>query len=86
MRSTTDDTISIWWIDSAATYTVTNDKAWFTEHKVSEPEPIQIGNNTELLVIAKGTVELPNGIALQDVRYVPTFVTNIIALADLRPY
>jgi hypothetical protein len=86
VRSTTDDITSIWWIDSAATYTVTNDKAWFTRHKASEPEPIQIGNNTELSAIAKGTVKLPNGIALQDVRYVFTFATNIIALADLRPY
>src|SRR5450755_223953 len=73
--------------DIAATYTVTNDKAWFTtHHKASEPEPIQIGNNTALSALAKGTVELPNGIALQDVRYVPTFATNIIALADLKPY
>src|SRR5450755_2988895 len=55
-------------------------------HKTSEPEPIQIGNNTELSAITKGTIELPNGIALQDVRYMLTFATNIIALADLKPY
>ena len=55
-------------------------------HKISKPKFIQIGNNTELLAITKGTVKLPNGIALQDIRYVPTFATNIIALADLRPY
>jgi hypothetical protein len=55
-------------------------------HKASKPELIQIGNNTELSIIAKNTVELPNGIALQNIRYMLTFATNIIALANLRPY
>jgi hypothetical protein len=36
--------------------------------------------------MAKGTIKLPNGLVLHDVRHVPAFATNIIALTDLRAY
>jgi hypothetical protein len=34
----------------------------------------------------KDTVKLLNGLVLHDVRYMPVFAINIIALADLRAY
>jgi hypothetical protein len=58
------NTTSAWWIDSAATYTITNNKIWFTTHEACELEYIQIGNDTTLLAMAKGIVKLPNGIIL----------------------
>jgi hypothetical protein len=39
-----------------------------------------------LPAVAKDTVKLPNGLVLHDVRYIPAFATNIIALIDLRAY
>jgi hypothetical protein len=39
-----------------------------------------------LPVIAKNTVKLLNKLILHDVRYIPAFATNIIALIDLRAY
>jgi cytoskeletal protein RodZ len=33
-----------------------------------------------------GTVELPNGLRIQNVRYIPFIKVNLIALADLRHY
>ena len=59
--------MSVWWIDSATTYIITNNKTWFTTYKACEPEPILIRNNTTILAEAKGTVKLPNGIILQDI-------------------
>jgi hypothetical protein len=56
--------MSAWWIDSAATYIITNNKTWFTTHEACEPEYIQIRNDTTLSAMAKGTVKLPNGIIL----------------------
>jgi hypothetical protein len=34
----------------------------------------------------KGTVKLPNGLVLHDVRHMPAFAINIITLIDLRAY
>jgi hypothetical protein len=36
--------------------------------------------------MVKGTVKLPNGLVLHDVRYMPAFAININNIADLRAY
>jgi hypothetical protein len=77
---------SAWWIDSDAIYTLINNKAWFIIYKECELDPIQIGDNNALPAVVKGTVKLSNELVLHDVRHMPAFAINIIALADLRAY
>jgi hypothetical protein len=75
-----------WHIDSGATYTITPDKAWFVTYEPKENEHIKIGNKKLQKIKGIGTVELPNGLRIQNVRYTPSIKINLIALADLRHY
>jgi hypothetical protein len=75
-----------WHIDSGATYTITPDKAWFVTYEPKENEHIEIGNKKLQKVKGIGTVELPNGLRIQNVRHIPSIKVNLIVLADLRHY
>jgi hypothetical protein len=75
-----------WHIDSGANYTITPDKAWFVTYESKENEHIKIGNKKLQKVKGIGTVELPNGLRIQNVRHTLSIKVNLIALADLRHY
>jgi hypothetical protein len=75
-----------WHIDSGATYTTTPNKAWFVSYEARQDEYIQTGNKQLQKVKGIGTVELPNGLYLQNVRHTPSIKVNLIALADLKQY
>jgi hypothetical protein len=75
-----------WHIDSGATYIITLNKAWFVSYEARQDEYIQIGSKQLQKVKGIGTVELPNGLYLQNVRYIPFIKVNLIALADLKQY
>jgi hypothetical protein len=75
-----------WHIDSGATYIIIPDKAWFVTYEPKENEHIEIGNKKLQKVKGIGTVELPNGLRIQNVRHTPSIKVNLIALADLRHY
>jgi hypothetical protein len=75
-----------WWIDSAATYTICHERAWFITYEICEPEIIEAGGNISLPAIAIGTIELPNGLVLTGVRHISIFGTNLIAFMDLRSH
>jgi hypothetical protein len=75
-----------WHIDSGASYTITSDKAWFVTYEPKENEHIEIGNKKLQKIKGIGTVELPNGLRIQNVRHIPFIKVNLIALADLRHY
>jgi hypothetical protein len=75
-----------WHIDSGANYTTTSNKAWFVSYEIRENEHIQIGNNKLQKVKGTGTVKLPNGLRMQNVRHIPFIKVNLIALADLKQY
>ena len=75
-----------WHIDSGANYTTTSNKAWFVSYEARENEHIQIGNQKLQKVKGTGTVELPNGLLIQNVRHTPSIKVNLIALADLKQY
>jgi hypothetical protein len=67
-------------------YTIIPDKAWFVTYEPKENEHIEIGNKKLQKVKGIGTVELPNGLRIQNVRHTPSIKVNLIALADLRHY
>jgi hypothetical protein len=75
-----------WHIDSGVSYIITPDKVWFVTYEPKENEHIEIGNKKLQKVKRIGTVELPNGLRIQNVRYIPSIKVNLIALADLRHY
>jgi hypothetical protein len=75
-----------WYIDSGATYIIIPDKAWFVTYEPKENEYIKIGNKKLQKVKAIGTVELLNGLRIQNVRHTLSIKVNLIALADLRHY
>jgi hypothetical protein len=75
-----------WHIDSSANYTTTPDKAWFVTYEPKENKHIKIGNKKLQKVKGIGTIELPNGLRIQNVRHTPSIKVNLIALADLRHY
>jgi hypothetical protein len=75
-----------WHIDSGAIYTIIPNKAWFVTYESKENEHIKIGNKKLQKVKGIGTVELPNGLRIQNVRYIPFIKVNLIVLADLRHY
>jgi hypothetical protein len=75
-----------WHIDSGATYTITPNKAWFVSYEARQDEYIQTGSKQLQKVKGIGTVELPNGLYLQNVRHIPSIKVNLIALADLKQY
>jgi hypothetical protein len=75
-----------WHIDSGASYIITPDKAWFVTYEPKENEHIEIGNKKLQKVKRIGTVKLPNGLRIQNVRHTLSIKVNLIALADLRHY
>jgi hypothetical protein len=75
-----------WHIDSDATYTIIPDKAWFVTYEPKENEHIEIGNKKLQKVKKIGTIKLPNGLKIQNVRHTPSIKVNLIALTDLRHY
>jgi hypothetical protein len=75
-----------WHIDNGANYTTTPDKAWFVTYEPKENKHIKIGNKKLQKVKEIGTVELPNGLRIQNVRHTPSIKVNLIVLADLRHY
>jgi hypothetical protein len=75
-----------WHIDSGATYTTTPNKAWFVSYEARQDEYIQTDSKQLQKVKGIGTVELPNGLYLQNVRHTPSIKVNLIALADLKQY
>jgi len=75
-----------WHIDSGATYTTTPNKAWFVSYEARQDEYIQTGSKQLQKVKGLGTVELPNGLRIENVRHTPFIKVNLIALADLRHY
>jgi hypothetical protein len=75
-----------WHIDSGASYIITSDKAWFVTYELKKNEYIKIGNKKLQKVKGIGTVELPNGLRIQNVRYILSIKINLIILADLRHY
>jgi hypothetical protein len=75
-----------WHIDSGATYTTTPNKAWFVSYEARKDEYIQTGSKQLQKVKGIGTVELPNGLRMENVRHTPSIKVNLIALAELRRY
>jgi hypothetical protein len=75
-----------WYIDSSASYIIIPDKAWFVTYEPKENEYIKIGNKKLQKVKGIGTVELLNGLRIQNVRHILSIKVNLIALADLRHY
>jgi hypothetical protein len=75
-----------WHIDSGAIYIIIPDKAWFVTYEPKENEYIKIGNKKLQKVKGIGTVELSNGLRIQNVRHILFIKVNLIALADLRHY
>jgi hypothetical protein len=75
-----------WHIDNGATYIITPNKTWFVTYEPKENEYIEIGNKKLQKVKKIGTVELLNGLRIQNVRHIPSIKVNLIALADLRHY
>jgi hypothetical protein len=67
-------------------YTIIPDKAWFVTYEPKKNEHIEIGNKKLQKVKGIGTVELPNGLRIQNVRHTSSIKVNLIALADLRHY
>jgi hypothetical protein len=75
-----------WHIDNGASYITIPDKAWFVTYELRENEYIDIGNKKLQKVKGIGTMELPNGLRIQNVRHTLSIKVNLIALADLRHY
>jgi hypothetical protein len=75
-----------WHIDNGATYIIIPDKAWFVTYEPKENEHIEIGNKKLQKIKGIGTVKLPNGLRIQNVRHILFIKVNLIALADLRHY
>jgi hypothetical protein len=75
-----------WHIDSGVSYITAPDKAWFVTYEPKENEYIKIGNKKLQKVKGIGTVELLNGLRIQNVRHTLFIKVNLIALADLKHY
>jgi hypothetical protein len=75
-----------WHIDNGATYTTTPNKAWFVSYEARQDKYIQTGSKQLQKVKKIGTVKLPNGLYLQNVRHISFIKVNLIALADLKQY
>jgi hypothetical protein len=75
-----------WHIDSGAIYIIIPNKAWFVTYEPKENKHIKIGNKKLQKIKKIGTVKLPNGLRIQNVRHIPSIKVNFITLADLRHY
>lgn len=73
-----------WIIDTGATEHITCDQSKLQERFLADQQPVKIPNGTSVPVKGLGSVDLPNGLKINNVLYVPDFHCNILSVSRLK--
>lgn len=74
---------SPWIIDTGATEHITCDQNELQERFLSNEQSVKFPNGTSVPVKGIGTVNLPNGLKINEVLYVPDFHCNLLSVSRL---